>query len=85
MPYYLGNFRIDENIEANVTEAAKNCKRDIRFLLTPMPINNEKILIEEKYVDGFGCIAVYDGKKDCSKFWREFEKIKNNPGSTNGR
>ena len=77
MPFYLGNFRITETIESEVEQAAKASKRDIKFLLEPMPITSEKVVIEPKYVDGFGCIAVYDGKKDCSKFWKELEKIRN--------
>lgn len=74
--FYLGNFKIENDIEFKVELAAKNCKRDIKFLLNTMPINNEKTVIDPKLVDGFGCIVVYDGKKDCSKFWREFEKLK---------
>lgn len=74
--FYLGNFRIDSTIQSDVEEAAKKIKRDIQFLLTPMPILNPKIKIEEQYVTGFGCIAVNDGKKDNSKFWLEFNRIR---------
>ena len=74
--FYLGNFRIDSTIESDVEKVAKALKRDIRFLNTPMPILNPKIKIEEQYVTGFGCIAVYDGKKDNSKFWLEINKLR---------
>lgn len=75
--FYIGNFAIDSHIASDVEVAAKLIKRDIRFLDSPMPINNPKIKIEEKYVSGFGCIAVFDGKKDCSKFWIAYNKVKN--------
>lgn len=74
--FYLGNFRIDSYTKEDVELAAKKLKRDIRFMDTPMPINNPKIKIDEKYVSGFGCIAVYDDKKDNSKFWLELNKIR---------
>lgn len=74
--FYLGNFRLDKTIKSDVEEAAKIIKRDIRFLDDPMPHKNEKVKVEEKYVSGFGCIAVFDGKKDCSKFWTEFNRIR---------
>lgn len=75
--FYLGNFRIDNHIQSDVELAAKLVKRDIRFLDTPMPfIEGPKLKIEQKYIDGFGCIAVYDDKRDCSKFWRALEKIR---------
>lgn len=75
--FYLGNYRIDSFIKDDVEQAAKNTKRNIRFLDTPMPIIDHKTKIEQKYIDGFGCITVYDDKKDCSKFWREFHRIRN--------
>lgn len=78
MSFYLGNFKIDSTIASDVEQAAKKIKRDIQFLDTPMPILNDKIEIEDRYVTGFGCIIVNDGKKDCSKFWIEFNKIRNN-------
>jgi hypothetical protein len=74
--YYIGNFRIDKHIQGDVEQAAKTIKRDIQFFNTPMPILNEKIKIEDKYVTGFGCIAVIDDKKDCSRFWIELNKIR---------
>lgn len=74
--FYLGNFRVDKTIKDDVEQASKAIKRDIRFLDEPMPITNEKVKVEDKYVTGFGSIAVFDGKKDCSKFWTEFNRIR---------
>lgn len=74
--FYLGNFRLDNHIQSDVEEAARKIKRDIRFLDTPIPPVEGKV-IDEKYIAGLGCIAVFDDKKDCSKFWVEFNTIKN--------
>lgn len=75
--FFLGNFRVDKTIKEDVETTAKVINRDIRFLDEPMPITNPKVVVEDKYVTGFGSIAVFDGKKDCSKFWIEFNKIRN--------
>lgn len=74
--FFLGNFRVDNTIQNDVELAAKETKRDIRFLDTPMPIINPKVTPEDRFTVGFGCIAVYDGKRDCSKFWAEFKRIR---------
>lgn len=75
--FYLGNFRIDNTIQIDVESVAKAIKRDIRFLPEPMPMtDNPKFKVESRFVDGFGSIAVFDEKRDCSKFWIEFEKVR---------
>jgi len=75
--FFLGNFRVDKTIKDDVEQASKAIKRDIRFLDEPMPMtDNPKFKVEDKYVTGFGSIAVFDGKKDCSKFWIEFNRIR---------
>lgn len=74
--FYLGNFRIDNSIESDVEEAAKQVKRDIKFLNEPMPHVSKKVEAEEKFSIDFGSIVVYDGKKDCSKFWMAFNEIR---------
>jgi hypothetical protein len=79
--FYLGNFRIDKTIESDVEEAAKIIKRDIRFLNEPMPHISKKVEREDKFSIDFGSIAVYDGKKDCSKFWTAFNEIRKNRDS----
>jgi hypothetical protein len=75
--FYLGNFKIDDTIQNDVEQASKIIKRDIRFLNEPMPtVRSPQTKDADKYKTGFGSIAVFDGKKDCSKFWIEFNRIR---------
>lgn len=72
-PFYLRNIKLQAGLFEIVEQAAKETKRDIRLLESPMPIISKPI--EPKYNDGFGSIVVYDGKKDCSKFMRRFLEL----------
>ena len=72
-PFYLRNIRLADGLKEKVEQAAKESKRDIRLLDHPMPIVGKEI--DPKYNDGFGCIAVYDAKKDCSAFMRRFKEL----------
>lgn len=72
-PFYLRNIRLADGLQEAVEKAAKETKRDIRLLEHPIPSISKPL--DPLYNDGFGCIAVYDGKKDCSKFVRRFQEI----------
>lgn len=78
--FYLGNFKIEENISSDVEKAAKLCKRDIRFLDSPIVYEMaEKSKLEDYKSDNkYGCIAVFDGKANCAPFWKELEKLRSN-------
>lgn len=74
-PFYLRNIKLKDGLFEAVEKASKETKRDIRLLDYPIPSIGKPL--EPKFNEGFGCIAVYDGKKDCSKFVRKFEEILN--------
>ena len=72
-PFYLRNILLKDGLKEIVEQAAKETKRDIRLLEHPIPSISKPL--DPVYNDGYGSIAVYDGKKDCAKFYNRFQEL----------
>jgi len=85
--HYLTNTPLHN--EALCIEAAQNTGFDIIFEPNPMPVSckrfgsysseEEKIYakLRDDLVGNYGCVVSYEGRKDHSPFWNEWDRLTN--------